>query len=68
VGSEAEERRKYEAIMARIAAERDAVAADPAGAMRASLEPAIARARRRLAIWTGITILAAGVVYVLVHR
>ena len=43
-----EERRRMEAVMAKISADKKAVEADPAAAIRASLDDAMTQARQRL--------------------
>jgi len=43
-----EERRRMEAAMAKISADKKAVEADPAAAVRASLDDAMTQARQRL--------------------
>jgi len=43
-----EERRRMEAVMAKISADKKAIEADPAAAIRASLDDAMTQARQRL--------------------
>jgi len=45
---DADERRRIEAAMAKISREKKIVEADPASAMQASLDAAMAKAKRRL--------------------